>query len=272
MGKAVDRLAQIMGAVMIALTAYVMWKAHPPVAEALTRSVWPEITSDNRSAFFLAVMTIVGGTVGGYISFAGAHRLLDSGVSGPEGLETATRGSVTGVLVATLMRCALFLAALGVVSQGLQLDGANPAGSVFGHAAGHIGTRVFGAVMWAAAITSVTGSAYTSISFLRTIHFQIQRNQRLMLVLFVICSTVVFLVLGRPVKLLILAGAVNGLILPAALAILLVAAHRQSIVGPYRNPRWLTFAGTVVVLVMTYLAAATLVTEFPKLLAPNSAP
>jgi Mn2+/Fe2+ NRAMP family transporter len=65
--------------------------------------------------------------------------------------------------------------------------------------------------------------------------------------------------------LLILAGAVNGLILPVALGVMLWATRRSKIVGAYRHPIWMTVAGCVVVVVMTAMGGYTLVTEFPKL-------
>ena len=48
--------------------------------------------------------TLIGGTVGGYITYAGAHRLIESGTTGPENLRTISRGSVNGVLVTGVLR------------------------------------------------------------------------------------------------------------------------------------------------------------------------
>jgi len=45
-------------------------------------------------------------------------------------------------------------------------QGANPAAQAFQAAAGQLGLRAFGLVLWAAAITSVIGAAYTSMSFI----------------------------------------------------------------------------------------------------------
>ena len=50
---------------------------------------------------------VVGGTVGGYITFAGAHRLLDAGLRGPEGVGRALRSAGVGVGIATVMRVVL---------------------------------------------------------------------------------------------------------------------------------------------------------------------
>src|SRR5687767_6898986 len=54
-GKAMDRFAQAMGFVMIALTLWVAVSSHPPYGAALVRSVVPE-TID-----VLSIVTIVGG-------------------------------------------------------------------------------------------------------------------------------------------------------------------------------------------------------------------
>ncbi|HMU73910.1 MAG TPA: hypothetical protein PKD93_14280, partial [Ferruginibacter sp.] len=69
-----------------------------------------------------------------------------------------------------------------------------------------------------------------------------------------------FLLVGQPVKLLVMAGAVNGLILPFALGIILLAAHRQKITGVYKHPYWLSIAGWIVVLAMGYMGIRTIAT------------
>lgn len=256
-GRAMDRFALIMGFVMIALTAYVAVASHPPVAEAALRAVAPT----HLDGF--AIITLVGGTVGGYITFAGAHRLLDAGVTGRESVGSANRSAITAIGVASLMRVLLFLAALGVVAAGLTLDPANPPASVFKLATGNAGYRIFGVVMWAAAITSVVGAAYTSISFLRGMASSIDRQWARWVVGFIAVSTLVFLLVGRPVRVLILVGALNGLILPVSLGVMLVAAYRKKIVGEYRHPRWLAAIGALVALAMLVLGVHTLVTEIP---------
>jgi len=263
--RAMDRCVLVLGAVMIGLTLYVAATARPPLGDAVVRSIAPIVEAAQRPAFLLAIVTLVGGTVGGYITFAGAHRLLEAKVVGVEALPQVTQSSVSGILVTACMRVALFLAVLGVVAQGLIPDAANPPASAFRLAAGEVGYRLFGVVMWAAAITSVAGSAYTSVSFLRTFSRTIDRRHNWVVSGFVVLSTAIFLVVGRPVRLLILAGAVNGLILPIALAIMLLAVYRRKIVGTYRHPLWMTIAGAAVVAVMTAMGAFTLFTELPRL-------
>jgi Mn2+/Fe2+ NRAMP family transporter len=213
----------------------------------------------------LAIVTLVGGTVGGYITFSGGHRLLDAGVKGASALPEVTKSAVSGIAVASIMRIVLFLAALGIVAQGLVLDNSNPPASVFQLAAGNVGYKIFGVVMWAAAITSVIGAAYTSVSFIRTFHEKIESAHKWIIVGFIALSTLVFVVVGRPVKILVLVGALNGLILPITLGVILVAAYRKNIVGEYKHPLWMTIFGGIVVVAMTIMGGYTMVNELPKL-------
>nr|WP_197140229.1 NRAMP family divalent metal transporter [Lysinibacillus sphaericus] len=258
-GKAMDKVAQIAGGVMILLMLFVAFKTSPPVGEAIVNTVWPKEIS------WFAIVTLVGGSVGGYITFAGGHRLLDAGIKGQESLPEVTKSSVTGILITGVMRIALFLAVLGVVSKGLVIDPANPPASVFQLAAGNIGYRMFGMIMWAAAITSVVGAAYTSVSFIRSFHPSIEKYHNWVIIAFIVISTTTFALVGKPVNVLILVGALNALVLPLSLGIILVAAHKKEIVGTYKHPRWLTVTGAIVVVLMGYLSINTLIEEIPKI-------
>jgi Mn2+/Fe2+ NRAMP family transporter len=258
-GKAMDRFTQIAGFVMIGLMIYVAFSTAPPVGEAVVKSIAPDKID------ILAIVTLVGGTVGGYITFAGGHRLLDAGVKGVDALPQVTRSSVIGILITSVMRIALFLAVLGVVSKGLQIDPDNPPASVFQLAAGNIGYKIFGIVMWSAAITSVVGAAYTSVSFIRTFNKGLEKNHKWITIGFIIISTVSFIIIGQPVKVLILVGALNGLILPIALGTLLIAAYKKRIVGDYKHPLWLTISGILVVVVMALMGGYTIIKSIPQL-------
>jgi Mn2+/Fe2+ NRAMP family transporter len=247
-GKAVDWFARMLGFLMIVLTAWVAFSAKPPLGEVAFHSFFPEKIDAT------AVLTIVGGTVGGYISFAGAHRLLEAGMSGPDNIGTVTRSAFTGIGVATLMRLLLFLAAFGVVAGGAVIDAANPPASMFRIAAGELGYRFFGLVMWSAAITSVVGCTFTSISFLTSSFSGFEKNKTWLTLGFIAFSVAVFLIVGRPVKTLVVVGTLNGFILPVALAAMLTAARRRDILGDYRLPFGWQIAGWAVVAVMGGMA------------------
>lgn len=244
-GKAMDNFTKILGFLMIILILYVVFVSNPPVFEAIHRTIIPQKFDA------LATVTLVGGTVGGYITFAGVHRLIDAGISGEENLPQINRSATTGILVTAVVRYLLFLASLGVVVAGFSLSKDNPPASVFQSAAGSIGYKIFGIVIWAAAITSVVGAAYTSVSFLRTFHPNFEKYNRQIIICFIIFSTIIFIFVGKPVKTLVFVGTLNGFILPIALSIMLVASRKSRLVGSYKHSLFLQIIGWLVVAIMS---------------------
>jgi Mn2+/Fe2+ NRAMP family transporter len=248
--SALDRVVIVLGAVMLAMALWAAIASSPPVGEALVQAVAPDTFS------FLAVTTLVGGTVGGYITYAGAHRMVDAGVSGPADVRQVTRTSVLSIVVTAVARWLLFLVVLGAVTGGVALSTGNAMADAFGAALGGVGRVVFGLILWAAALTSVIGAAYTSVSFLSSLHPWISRHRGAVTVVFIAVSTVVFVALRTtPSTLLVLAGAVNGLILPIGFAFLLWVAARRSgdLLQGYRYPRWLLVIGVLTWLLTVYL-------------------
>ncbi|SMG06409.1 NRAMP family divalent metal transporter [Cedecea sp. NFIX57] len=253
---AIDRLMIVLGLVMIALTLYVAFVSGPPVGEALYQSVLPDHIN------FATITTIVGGTVGGYISYAGAHRLLDKGMGGVENIQAVSSGATKGILVVGLMRYILFLAVLGVVASGVTLDissqVANPALQAFQHAVGSFGVQLFGFIFWAAAITSVIGAAYTSVTFMTVFNKQMGERQRsIATVIFIAVSLVIYLMLGTaPAALLVFAGGFNGLILPIGMTLFIyVGWKRADLMSGYRYPRWLLWTGLLTCALTWYMGA-----------------
>lgn len=251
-GKMLDTFTKVLGILKISLTFYILLKAKPPVLDALHHTIFPEKISA------LAIVTIVGGTVGGYITFSGAHRLIDAGITGKDQIRKVNQSAMSGIFISSFMRYILFLAAVGVLLQGAVLDQNNPAGTVFQFAAGEIGFKIFGIVLWSAAISSVVGAAYTSISFLKTFHPILLKYERLCISIFIIISTAIFVWLGRPKELLVAAGAINGLILPVALSIILICATRKKLLGSYQHPLWMQIGGWIVVVAMGWMGAVAL--------------
>ena len=246
-GKMLDWLTPFLGLIKISLTLIIAFTAHPPLLQAIHHTFIPEKLST------LAIVTIVGGTVGGYITFSGAHRLLDAGIKGRESIPQVNKSAIGGILISALMRSILFLAIVGVLSHGVILNNDNPAGSIFQSAAGQFGFKIFGIVLWSAAISSVIGASYTSVSFFKTLHPIFIKYERWFISIFIIMSTIIFVFIGKPKLLLILAGVINGLILPFALAIILIAASKKRLMNGYKHPLWMQFSGWIVVAVMSWM-------------------
>ncbi|WP_428423895.1 NRAMP family divalent metal transporter [Pararhizobium sp.] len=253
-GVAIDRLIVVAGVLMILLTLYVAIVSAPPVGDALFQTFLPSTIN------FATITTIVGGTVGGYITYSGAHRLLDKGTVGIENLGAVNRAALTGIAVTGLMRYVLFLAILGVVASGVVIDvsgkGANPAAQAFQAAAGETGYRIFGAVLWFAAITSVIGAAYTSVSFITVFKKDIsERARNIATVIFIAVSLFFYVIITTPpAQMLIFVGGLNGLILPIGLSIFIYAAWaRSDLMAGYRYPRWLLVLGVLACALTWYM-------------------
>lgn len=242
-GPIIDKFTRILAIVVIVIVGYVAVINKPPVGDAIYRTFVPE----NPTSLFFPIITLLGGSVGGYITFAGGHRLIDANIVGEENLKDITKSSLLGISVATAVRILLFLAILAVVYQGVELDPSNPAASAFKYGAGELGYKFFGLVLWSAAITSVVGAAYTSVSFLKTLHPFIQKHEKSFIIGFIATSTLIMALIGKPATLLVLAGSLNGLILPITLGVILIASKKKEIVGEYKHPKWLFIFGIIVV-------------------------
>ena len=168
----VGRVAQILGGIIIVVMLVVAFMAKPPVGDAVAHIFTPE----NPKELIPVMVTLLGGSCGGYITFSGAHKLLDAGWGGkPEEVKHFRKSVLTGICVSGSVRILLFLCVLGVCTAGTVVvaenvtavtSAANPAAEAFRLAAGDIGYRLFGLALFSAGITSVIGAAYTSVSFL----------------------------------------------------------------------------------------------------------
>ena len=246
-----DKVATILAAVILITVLSVAIISKPPLGDVATGLV----AFDKFPTMFVVLTTLLGGSCGGYIPFSGAHRLVDAGVEGAGNV----RKSVTqGVLTSGVVRILLFLAVLGVCGMAAGnadqiINASNPAAEAFKLAAGNLGYRLFGLCLFSAGISSVVGAAFTSVSFLKTLHPFIAKNERWFVVGFIAFSTGMMVILGGAATLLIIAGAVNGLILPISLGTMLAASKSKKIVGDYKHPTWLFVLGLVVVVISGYV-------------------
>lgn len=256
-----DHTVQVLAVVKIAILIYIICVMSVPYQAAVTHTFMP------TNIDFYSIVTIVGGTVGGYISFSGGHRLIEGGMKGEKELKYVNQGALTGIGVASLIRILLFLAGLAVVTMGYKLDPSNPAASIFKYAAGNFGYKFFGILLFAAGMTSTLGSTFTSISFLNytenaRAQEKIAKYNRLFVMGFIIISAAIFYFIGQPAKILVVVGAINGFILPISLAILLIATMKKKITGSYHHPLLLSITGWIVVLFMAYASVEAVIKLF----------
>ena len=249
-----DKVATILAAVILITVLTVAVISKPPMGDVAAGLV----AFDKFPTMFVVLTTLLGGSCGGYIPFSGAHRLVDAGV---EGAGNFRKSVLQGVCTSGVVRILLFLAVLGTCGLAAEnagiisaaASGGNPAAEAFKLAAGNLGYRLFGLCLFSAGVSSVVGAAFTSVSFLKTLHPFIAKNEKWFVVGFIAFSTAMMVIVGNAAQLLIVAGAVNGLILPISLGCMLAASKSKKIVGDYKHPTWLFVMGLVVVVISGYV-------------------
>jgi len=256
-GKVMDFSATAMGAIIIILLVLVAIKVNPPVATAIKGTIMP------KSFPVFAILTLIGGTVGGFIPFSGAHRLIDANVTGIENLPEINKSVNLGMIASGLVRVLMFLATLGVVLQGHTISPTNPAASPFEIVLGTHGLRIFGVVFACASLTSVIGNSFTSISFLKNFGL-VKNNEKICIVSFIVLSTILCIIVGQPALLLVLVGTINAFILPFSLTIMFIAIRKKEIVGDYVHSKLLTYLGYIVIIVTLIFALITLYNNMIK--------
>ncbi len=251
---AMDKLTNVLGITMILFTGVVAFVSQPPVGEAAIRTIAPY----NPNSLIFPIITLLGGSVGGYITFSGGHRLIDANITGKENIKEVDKSALMGIAATSVMRVLFFLVVLGVISKGVTLDPTNPAADSFMKAAGNTGYKFFGIVLLAASISSVIGAAYTSISFLKTLNKTVEKYENQFIIGLIALSTVIMTFLGQPANLLVVAGSLNGLILPLTLGTILVASRKKEVVGDYKHPVWLIILGIIIVIATAYTGVLSL--------------
>lgn len=247
--RLVDVFAQVVGVCMLGLLLYSGFKTEVP---------WPEFkqTEAYASGFDLfAILTLVGGTVGGYISYAGAHRFLDSGIFGRASAKAVSQSARRGILISGIIRILLFLVVLGTIYQFPEIrDHPSPAGEVFERGLGETGRRIFGMLLWCASITSLVGCTYTSISFVKNPGL---KSNKWWPIFFLAGSIFLYLTIQNPSGLLVWAGTLNAWVLPISIGMILVYTKKHH--HQYQPPLVQRVALLCTALLLAFAAVYTLI-------------
>jgi Mn2+/Fe2+ NRAMP family transporter len=246
-----DIIVKVLGILMLILILSMLFLVKIDWLLLLKSFVFPE--KINKTA----ILTLIGGTVGGYISFAGIHRLLEAGVSGPENLRTIDKSASIGIILTGICRIFLFIGTLGVVIAGNQISPDNPTASVFQSIFGSWGKQLFGVMIWFAAITSVIGATFTSVSFLVDISSFFEKHKKLVTTLFIALSVGFFVYYGKPVSLLVWAGYFNSFVLPLGMLMVLGGLYK-GFLKPYKHPVFLVLGSVFVTILMLYFSISSL--------------
>lgn len=247
-----DVFMKVMALAMVALLVAMILMADIDLLKTLKFTLLPEKT-DVR-----ATITLVGGTVGGYITFAGAQRLLDAGVTGKENARQVEKSAYRGILFTGFFRYFLFIGVLSPVLAGLALNPENPTASVFSGYFGSRGGIFFGIMIWAASITSVAGATYTSLAFLKDLSPVFSKYKKLWAMVFIALSLFINILFGKPVSLLVFAGYLNGFILPLGLIVVLISLIKNKALSEARISKGLQGAAWAVTGLLLYFSIRSL--------------
>lgn len=250
--RAIDIMTRTLCGIMIAVIVIMIFIVRPPAAMAVKNTFIPEA---GINEMIPAAITLIGATIGGYVTFSGAHRLIDEGTTGMRNIKNIEKSSVTGIAITTIVRVLFFMAVLGVVAHGAALDPDNPAADAFCRGAGKTGYIFAGIVMVCASITPIISAAYTSVSFIKTFHPFFAEHENAFTAGAIAISAFIMASIGKPAELLIIASALNGFILPLVLAVCLAASGKKEIMGEeYTHPVWLKVTGIAVAVIMAYFS------------------
>lgn len=260
-GPVINRASQLLSVTVLIVLLVMAFQTDPPMGQVAQGLISP----GDPIALLFPLITLLGGSTGGYITYAGAHRFLDSGISGKENLRGIQASTLLSCSITGLSRILVFLVVFGVCAKGGAAASAsifaaeNPAAQAFLLGAGQLGSRLFGVALFCAGITTIIGSSYTSVSFLKTLNPLIARNEKWFISGFITLATILIATIGKATALLVIAGVINGFLLPLTLGITLWSLRDKSIVGAdYHHPRALTAAGILITLLTAYASVLAL--------------
>ena len=248
------------------LTAIV---ARPPVGEMLRGAVWPSFPHDSA----LLIVALIGTTVVPYNLFLHANAVRErwaGRLPKQQALSVARRDTWVSVSIGGVITLAIVSTAAGAFfGRGGSPDNAGMLASQLEPLLGSAAQSFFAAGLLCAGITSAItaplAAAYATAGVLGW--RQDLRSWRCCAVwgAITLIGTVLAAVGQRPVTAIILAQAVNGVLLPIMAVFLLLVMNRSQLLGEDTNGWLANILGTLVVLVVSALGLFQLWTAYGRL-------
>src|SRR5699024_5043859 len=141
----------------IILLTFLFVLLYVPYSLGFACSLIPDIEFNTITS----IATIVSLSIVGYISFSGAHRLFDVGISGEQHIKDVRKVAAYSVLIVTAVRFILFLTILGLTNKNVIIFEDNILEGAFLEIFGDIGIYALGILFVAASISSIIGATYT---------------------------------------------------------------------------------------------------------------
>ena len=210
----------------------------------------------------LTVLALIGTTFVSYNLFLHASTVLerwpDAGRN-DENLRESRRDTVFAVALGGLITASVIVAASPLLGQGADAANAASVAEQLTPILGRAAPVFFGLGLFAAGLTSaITAPLAAAYAVSGALGWppDLRSGRFRMLWGFVLVTGVVCAVTlgGAPYKVILLAQAGNGIVLPLTLILLLIVVNRTKIMGSYRNSRLANVLGAIVVVVISALS------------------
>lgn len=253
-----DIIAPILGIAIILITGFTYFFVFlkVPYDVVLVRTVIPE----NLGKTIIPIAMVLAGTIGGYISLSGAHRLIDGKITGEKNKTIVTEASNLSVILTSLVRLFIFFIIIGLTASQTVLFEGTILESAFNEIYGNFGGVALGILFIIAAITSIAATTYTAGTMIKSYNIALHNHLNIVLVMYIITAWLIYLIVYQPVSLILLSFALNGILIPVILGGVLHATRRPDIVGEYKHPLWMSIFG-VLALIFTFIAAFYMIYE-----------
>ena len=244
-------LALVAGMVLAFLFAAIVIR---PDLLALLKGLMPSMPQGS----LLTIFALIGTTVVPYNLFlhasASKERWTGEESEKPARLESLisiTIGGVISVLILTI-------AASSLGGRGIEIANARDMALALEPAYGSTARYLIGIGLFGAGLTSaITAPMAAAYVFCETVPAQEPDQQKLRFrisAFAVLGIGLIVALLGiKPVQLILVAQAANGLLLPIAAIFLLLVMNKSTIMGTHTNSRWINSAGGLVILVTLFL-------------------
>ncbi len=263
--------------VMVSLLVFpLMGMTHVRVGQAISGALIPQVKGGLSATATIFIIGIVGTTIAPWMLFFQQSNVIDKRIT-PRWIRYERADTFIGAILTNAAAAAVMIAAAaafaGTVAGSFGSAGAIAAG--FAHRVAPLAGTIFAIVLLEASLigaATVTLSTSYAIGDLFGVDqslntpFREARGFYLTYVGMVMGAAAIVLIPRLPLSLVNLAVQVlAGVLLPSALAFLLLLCNDREILGPWVNPGWLNVLATLIVAVLLQLSLIlTLVTIFPS--------
>ncbi|WP_368901125.1 Nramp family divalent metal transporter [Oceanobacillus oncorhynchi] len=234
-----------------------MFVAGPDVLHVLDGAFIPSIPDGS----ILMIIALIGTTVVPYNFFIHASTVSEKW-NNVKDLKAVRTDTILSITVGGIITAAILITA-GALIQGTEVTSvvqlASPLEPLMGDLAPIFVSIGLFAAGFSSAIASPMGAAVTVSSFMRWEGGFANKKYKTVFSVVIILGIITSAIGFEPLEVLLVAQALNGIILPLIAVFIMVVVNRKNAMGKYVNPLWLNIIGGLVTAVVFFLGTYSLV-------------